>query len=97
MSCLITLLALAIGFMGLLEIFPSLDPGTCWNLITFIVGIWMPSPRLKPTKEQRSNTPPASSTNTSIYDSEEDEDGVEEEAHEAIVVNTEERAVVPAP
>jgi hypothetical protein len=61
--------------MGLLNIFPEIDSSNSWNLLTFIVGVWMPSPRLKATAEEKmrqSNSHEDTSAHTSIYNSEEE-------------------------
>jgi hypothetical protein len=78
-SCLITFIALGICLMGLFGIFPTIDPSNCWNLLTFVVGVWMPSPRLKPMKKDENKEKKEAnngSTHTSVYDTEdEDEEG----------------------
>jgi hypothetical protein len=91
-SCLITFIALGICLMGLFGIFPTIDPSNCWNLLTFVVGVWMPSPRLKPIKEENKEKKEATgSTHTSVYDTEEEEEEEDEgeELMEVIVESCE--------
>ena len=73
-SCLITFVALGICLMGLLNIFTGIDPSNSWNLLTFIVGVWMPSPRLKATADEKKGK---EETNTSIYDEDDEEEDME--------------------
>jgi hypothetical protein len=65
MSCLVSLLALAMAFVGLLGGFQSTDTVVYWNLITFVVGVWIPSPRLKPANKRKATYVDASFVSSS--------------------------------
>lgn len=46
-SVIFSMFGLVVGFIGLMGAFNTTDQTFYSNLITFILGVWLPSPRLK--------------------------------------------------
>lgn len=46
-SVIFSIFGLVVGFIGLMGAFTTTDQTFYSNLITFILGVWLPSPRLK--------------------------------------------------
>lgn len=46
-SVMFSMFGLVVGFIGLMGAFETRDQTFYSNLITFILGVWLPSPRLK--------------------------------------------------
>ena len=71
-SVMFSMFGLVVGFIGLMGAFETYDQTFYSNLITFILGVWLPSPRLK--EERLATTLPQSLRATSkLRDDEEEE------------------------
>ncbi len=82
MGCLFSIVALSMALIGLLGGFQQQDHAVYWNLVIFVVGVWIPSPRLKPAKTQvkyKHYSKTASSSSTEAWDEDEGEEEDEEE------------------
>jgi hypothetical protein len=67
-----SMFGLVVGFIGLMGAFETNDQTFYSNLITFILGVWLPSPRLK--KEVLSPTPaPLFQQNPKLKEDEEED------------------------
>jgi hypothetical protein len=54
-----SIFAVVVGFIGLLGGFITKDPTFYSNIITFIIGIWVPSPTLKKDRDSENTTDPS--------------------------------------